>query len=109
MRKLDFTFDFNGDLQSWSVPGLSQDLFYLFIPDVDSQKLLRSFWTCSTPVYRIEQCIDRQSNSVMPWPLIKSALERSKKGRPPHWYNWFKHHYTPDISLTPTITRHLWI
>ena len=76
MRKLDFTFDFNGDLQSWSIPGTSQDLFHLFVPDDNSTKLLRSFWTCSIPVYRIEQCIDRQSNTVLPWPLIKSALGR---------------------------------
>ena len=29
MRQLDFAFEFNGDIQSWSIPGLSQDLFHL--------------------------------------------------------------------------------
>src|SRR5207247_40644 len=46
---------------------------------------------------------------ILPWPLIKSALGRSKKGRPPHWYIWLKFHYTPSISIDPTIKCHLWI
>jgi len=109
MRQLDFAFEFNGDIHSWSIPGSSQDLFHLFLPLDNSKKLFRSFWTCSTPVFRIEQCLDQQSNNILPWPLIKSALRRSKKGRPPHWYNWLKLHYTPTISIDHIITRRLWI
>ena len=36
-------------------------------------------------------------------------MGRSKKGRPPHWYNWLKLHYTPTISIDHIITRRLWI
>ena len=106
---MDFTFEFNGDTQSWSIPGSSQDLFHLFLPLDNSKKLFRSFWICSIPVFRIEQCMDQQSNNILPWPLIKSALERLKKGRLPHWYTWLKLHYTPTISIDPIITRRLWI
>src|SRR5437763_1722720 len=80
MRQLDFAFEFNGDIYFWSILGSSQDLFHLFLPLDNSKKLFRFFWTCSTPVFRIEQCMDQQSNNILPWSLIKSTLGRSKKG-----------------------------
>ena len=108
MRTLDFNFTYNGDGSSWSIPGASQSLLTMILQSNMKQKLLASFRNSSLPIYRLEQCVDNIHAQLLPWPIIKSSMGRSKKGRTPFWFNWLSSQHAPQ-TYDHNIIRRLWV
>jgi ribonuclease HI len=52
----------------------------------------------TTNIMFIDQIIDKDSRSIIDWPILSSLLERNNKGRIPNWYNLIKEKITMETD-----------